>query len=316
MTDRLTDDIATRERVVLGRSGLSVSRLCLGTAGWSDERSPEPDSLATGLRFVDSPLNFIDTSNNYGESETRIGTLIARLGGQLPPGVILQTKLDRDPVTNDFSASRMRRSLDESLERLGIDRLPLLYLHDPENTSFDFAMSTGGPIEQLVAFRDAGIVDHIGISGAPVDLLTRFVDTGIFDVLITHSRYTLVDRAASGLIEHANENGLGVLNAAPFGGGILSTYPLAFTRYGYVEAPASVRQAAEAMGALLQSRGIPLAAAALQFSMRNPAIHSTIVGALTPEQLDGLLRLSNFPIPHETWAELDELAPHASTWLS
>jgi len=316
MTDRLTDEIATQDRVILGRSGLSVSRLCLGTAGWSDQRSPEPDSIATGLRFVDSPLNFMDTSNNYGESESRIGTLISQLGGQLPSGTILQTKLDRDPVTNDFSASRMRRSLDESLGRLGVDRLPLLYLHDPENTSYDFAMSAGGPVEQLIAFRDAGIVENIGISGAPVDLLTRFVDTGIFDVLITHSRYTLVDRAASDLIEHANEKGLGVLNAAPFGGGILSTYPLAFTRYGYVEAPASVRHAAESMGDMLQSRGIPLAAAALQFSMRNPAIHSTIVGALTPDQLDGLLQLSSYPIPHETWDELDELAPHASTWLS
>ena len=315
MSDHVTEVASVHDRVVLGRSGLSVTRLCLGTAGWSEARSPERDSIATGLRFADGPLNFMDTSNNYGESEERIGRLITRLGGRLPDGVVLQTKLDRDPVTNDFSAERMRRSLDESLERLGLDRIPLLYLHDPENTSYEFAMSADGPVQQLIAFRDAGIVDHIGISGAPVDLLTKFVDTGIFDVLITHSRYTLVDRAATGLIEHAYGRGLGVLNAAPFGGGILSTYPITFTRYGYQEATPSVRHAAEAMGALLHSRGIPLAAAALQFSMRNPAIHSTIVGALTPEQFDGLLQLSTHPIPNDVWAELDDLAPEADTWL-
>jgi D-threo-aldose 1-dehydrogenase len=316
MTEQLTDVSAGGARVELGRTRLSVSRLCLGTAGWSDGRSPEADSLATGLRFAQGPLNYLDTSNNYGDSEARIGTVIGMLGGRLPEGTILQTKLDRDPVTNDFSAARMRRSLEESLERLGVDRLPLLFLHDPENTTYDFAMSEGGPVEQLVAFRDEGIVGHIGISGAPVALLSRFVDTGIFDALITHSRYTLVDRSATRLIQHANEAGLGVLNAAPFGGGILSGFPLAFDMYGYQKASDAVRTAAQAMGEFLAPNGIPLAAAALQFSLRNPAIHSTIVGALTPGQFDGLLELATVPIPDEVWHELDQLAPDRATWLN
>lgn len=316
MTDQLADVRHEAERVELGRTGLRVSRLCLGTAGWAVGRSPEADSIATGMRFAEGPLNYLDTSNNYGDSETRIGKVISMLGGRLPEGTVLQTKLDRDPVTNDFSAARMRRSLEQSLERLGMDRLPLLFLHDPENTTYDFAMSKGGPVEQLVAFKDEGLVDHIGISGAPVEMLTRFVDTGLFDALITHSRYTLVDRSAAGLIEHANDLGLGVLNAAPMGGGILSVFPLAFDMYGYQRASATVREAAQAMGALLQERGIPLAAAALQFSLRNPSIHSTIVGALTPGQLDGLLELASLPIPDDVWSRLDELAPDRATWLN
>ncbi|HVX07035.1 aldo/keto reductase [Humibacter sp.] len=315
MEDQLVDVPFAAERVELGRTGLSVSRLCLGTAGWSDARSAEDDSIATALRFAEGPLNYLDTSNNYGQSEERIGKVIAMLGGRLPDGVVLQTKLDRDPVTNDFSAARMRRSLEESLSRLGVDRLPMLFLHDPENTTYEFAMSEGGPVEQLVAFRDEGIVDHIGISGAPVDLLTRFVDTGLFDALITHSRYTLVDHSATELIRHANESGLGVLNAAPFGGGILSSFPVQLDMYGYQTVSPAVLDAAQAMGALLQRHGIPLPAAALQFSMRNADIHSTIVGALTPDQLDGLFELAELPIADELWGELDALAPDPADWL-
>ncbi|MHA7984384.1 aldo/keto reductase [Rathayibacter sp. CAU 1779] len=315
MDDQLSEVPFAAERVELGRTGMTVSRLCLGTAGWSDGRSDESDSIATGLRFAEGPLNYLDTSNNYGQSEQRIGKLIAELGGRLPEDVVLQTKLDRDPITNDFSAERMRRSLEESLGRLGVDRLPMLFLHDPENTTYEFAMSEGGPVEQLVAFRDEGIVDHIGISGAPVDMLTRFVDTGIFDALITHSRYTLVDRSATELIKHASALGLGVLNAAPFGGGILSTHPVALDLYGYQKVSRPVLDAAHAMGELLDGYGIPLPAAALQFSMHNPAIHSTIVGALTPQQLDGLIELAALPIAESVWKELDDLAPGPADWL-
>ena len=166
---------ATR-RVPLGRTGLHVSPVCVGTAAWG-ATSPvhglvvhEEDAVATVLAMLDSPLNFIDTSNNYGdgESERRIGAALARR--PLPDDVVLQTKLDRDPTTNSFDADRMRRSLDESLERLGVDKVPLLYLHDPEHIPFDEAMAVGGPVEVLLALRAEGYADHVGISGGPATL--------------------------------------------------------------------------------------------------------------------------------------------------
>jgi D-threo-aldose 1-dehydrogenase len=306
---------AVRRR--LGSTGLEVSALCLGTAGWATDRSDASDSAATAARFFDGPLNFIDTSNNYGlgESELRLGEAISAAGGRVPSGVVLQTKLDRDPVTNSFSGDRMRRSLDESLTRLGVDRLPLLYLHDPENTTFEDTMSAGGAVETLVAMRDEGIVEHIGISGGPVPMLVDYIDTGVFEVLITHSRFTLLDRSAAPLLDHAVAANVGVLNAAPFGGGLLSEFPLSTREYGYTDARAETFAAANAIGLFLEQHGIPLRAAALQWSTRDSRIDSTIVGALTPKQLGNLIALAEYPIGAEVWEELETLAPDRSLWL-
>lgn len=310
------------ERVELGATKLSVSRMCLGTAGWVDDRSAESDSVQTAQRFFSGDLNMIDTSNNYGfgQSETRIGRVLGELGG-LPEGYVLQTKLDRHPLTNSFSGDRMKRSLEESLGRLGVDHLSVLYLHDPENTTFEDTMSRGGAVETLIGFKEQGIVDHIGIAGAPVPMMIDYVDTGLFDVLITHSRYTVLDRSAEPLIARASAAGIGVLNAAPFGGGLLSEFPFVTQpagrqEYGYNGVHARTLEAATAIGEMLASHGIPIAAAALQWSMRDSRIHSTIVGALTAAQLDDLMRLSEYEIPEQLWCELVDLAPAPEFWLA
>ncbi|MCX2750074.1 aldo/keto reductase [Arthrobacter sp. MI7-26] len=103
-------------------------------------------AVATVLSVFTSPINFMDTSNGYGHgaSERRIGEAIRRHGG-LPSGFVLATKADPDPRNGDFSAARIRASVEESLERLGLDRLQLLYLHDPERLSFEEGMAVGGP---------------------------------------------------------------------------------------------------------------------------------------------------------------------------
>lgn len=309
------------ERVELGATKLSVSRMCLGAAGWVDERSAESDSVQTANRFFSGELNMIDTSNNYGfgQSETRIGRVLHELGG-LPDGFVLQTKLDRHPLTGSFSGDRMKRSLEESLSRLGVDHLAVLYLHDPENTTFDDTMSSGGAVETLIGFKEQGIVDHIGIAGAPIPMMIDYVDTGVFDVLITHSRYTVLDRSAEPLLARATAAGIGVLNAAPFGGGLLAEFPFATqqpggAQYGYNEVHARTLQAATDIGQLLARHGIPIAAAALQWSLRDPRIHSTIVGALTAAQLDGLIRLGDHEISEQLWCEIVDLAPAPEFWL-
>src|SRR4051812_1214545 len=211
----------------LGRTGLSAPALCIGTSAIGSipriyGYEVGTDQALETLRAVfDGPIRFIDTSNSYGggESERRIGTVLRERGG-VPGDFLLSTKVDPD-ATGDFSGARVRRSLDESCERLGLDVLPLVYLHDPERIDFADATAPGGPVEALVALRDEGRIGHIGVAGGPVDLLRRFVGLGVFEAVITHNRFTLLDRSAEPLLHDCAEAGVAVVNGAPFGGGIL-----------------------------------------------------------------------------------------------
>ena len=141
---------ADRRPRPLGRTGLQVSPVCIGTSPLASMPAlygyevAGDRAEATILATLESPFNFMDTSNNYGGSaERRIGRALAAAGG-LPPEFVLATKVDADPGTGDFSGDRVKRSVEESLYRLGLDRVPLMYLHDPEyHLTFAEAMARG-----------------------------------------------------------------------------------------------------------------------------------------------------------------------------
>ncbi|WP_249336251.1 aldo/keto reductase [Sinomonas gamaensis] len=308
----------------LGSTGLKVTELCVGTSplasmsrlyGYdvSDERA-----VATIEAVLDSPIRFIDTSNGYGEhgeAEKRIGLALAARGG-LPADVVLATKVDPDPVTGDFSGKRVFASYEESLERLGVDRVPLLYLHDPERISFEEATAPDGAVEALVRLRDEGRVDYIGVAGGPVRLLAEYVETDVFDVLLSHNRYTLLDRSAASLFATAHERGIGVVNAAPFGGGMLAKGPDVQGKYGYGERDERIADAARAMAEACARHNVPLPAAALQFSLRAPFIDATVVGVSSPERVGQTLEYAALEIPEALWAELETMVPPTECWLN
>lgn len=308
----------------LGSTGLEVTALCVGTSPLASMKRlygyevPDERAVATIEAVLDSPIRFIDTSNGYGEdgsAERRIGAALRARGG-LPADVVLATKVDPDPETGAFDGARVRASFEESLERLGVGRVPLLYLHDPERISFDEAVGPGGAVEALVALKEAGAVDHVGVAGGPVELLQRYLDTGAFEVVLSHNRYTLLDRSAQGLFEAAYDRGIGVVNAAPYGGGMLAKGPDAQTKYGYGERDERVADAARAMQAACARLGVPLAAAALQFSLRAPFVDTTVVGVSSPERVAETVDFATREIPEELWAELDALVPPAELWLT
>ena len=330
MADDLTDDrhgVAyslpdPAERRAFGRTGLTVTPICIGTSplasmptlyGYAvDQELAE----ATVEAVLDGPFNFLDTSNNYGggSAEQRIGAVLRRRG--VPDGFVLATKADADPDSGDFSGERVRRSVEESLDRLGVAHVPMMYLHDPEyHVTFEQAMASGGPVEALVALRDAGVVGHLGIAGGPVELMRRFVGTGVFEAVINHNRWTLVNREADPLIDDAVERGIAFVNGAPYGGGMLVKGPDAQPRYAYRDTDESVRDAVRAMRRACDAHGVPLAAAALQFSMRDPRVTSTIVGISEPARIATTLDLATTPIPPELWDELDQCTPAYGGWL-
>jgi D-threo-aldose 1-dehydrogenase len=310
--DRVVDPSSRR---TLGSTGLSVSPVCIGCAPLGD--MPETFDYEVGeeraretLRAVfESPINFLDTAASYGdgESERRIGEVLKEMGG-LPGGVVLATKADRDLTTGDFSGGQMRRSVERSLRLLGMDRLQLVYLHDPEHESFEHMMADGGPVEVLTDLKEEGVIQHLGVAGGPIDLMIRFVETDLFEAVITHNRYTLVNRTADPLFDVASEHGVAALNAAPYGSGILAKGPDAYARYEYQEAPKEMVEQVRAMQEACREFDVPLAAAALQFSLKDPRIVSTIVGMTRPERIKQTLDLTVHPIPDELWTKLDSLA--------
>ncbi|HEX5204967.1 MAG TPA: aldo/keto reductase [Actinoplanes sp.] len=310
--------------IELGSTGLRVTPLCVGTSplasmpglyGYevSERRAVETvDAVLAG-----DAINFIDTSNGYGadgSAERRIGLALRGRGG-LPPGVVLATKVDPDPHSGDFSGKRVRRSLEESLERLGLDRVQLLHLHDPERISFAEGTAPGGPVETLAELKREGLAEHLGVAGGPVELMRQYLDIGVFEVVLTHNRYTLLDRSAEKLFRDAYARGIGVLNAAPYGGGMLAKGPEKQQKYAYGRRDDTIAAAAVAMRDAATRAGVPLAAAALQFSLRAPFVHSTVVGVSSPERVADTVALAGTAIPDALWAELDSLAPGPRLWL-
>ena len=297
------------EQRQLGRTGLTVTPVCVGTSTiglpfvYANEVTFE-EGVAAARAALAEPFNFVDTSNGYGTSEAMIGEALRELGG-LPPGVVLATKVDPKHPDPDFSGARVRRSVEESLERLGVDRLQLVHLHDPERVDFGDATGTGGAVEALVALREEGVIDHLGVAGFDIDLLGRYVGLGVFDVLLTHNRFTLIDQGASALMDDAVSRGVAVLNAAPYGGGMLAKGPDIVPRYCYAPASDDIVRRARAMKEICDAADVPLAAAALQFSMRDARITSTVVGMSRPERVAETVELATRDIPADVWQQLE-----------
>ncbi len=217
------------DRRPLGATGLAVTPLGVGCAPLGDMPDAfgygvaEEQALATYRAILDGPIPFLDTAAAYGdgESERRLGIVLRERGG-LPVGVVLATKADRDLQTGDFSGAQIRRSVERSLRLLGLDQLPLCYLHDPEVTTFEAAMAPGGPVEALRRCAAEGLVAHIGVAGGPIDLMTRYVETGLFAVALSHNRYTLLNKDAAAFWDVCRRHQVAAVNAAPYGGGMLA----------------------------------------------------------------------------------------------
>lgn len=300
------------EKIALGRSGLSVSRLCFGLApignmpdtygyGVGEERARE-----TVRAVFDSPVNFLDTSRNYGlgRSEERIGEVIRERNG-IPPGFVISSKLDRDMETRRFDGARARRSLDESLKTLGVDRIQLLHVHDPEHAAA-LAEVTGpkGAIAELFRMKEEGLAQAVGLAAGRVDIMMPLLKEWDFDALITHNRFTLVNRNAEEMMDYAVGRGIAVLNAAPYAGGVLAKGSGSHARYVYQEASAAMLEPIARVERICARHGIPPGAAALQFSIHDKRVASTVCGISRPERIAQTLEWARYPIPDAAWREL------------
>lgn len=303
----------------LGATGLSVTAVAVGGAplgsmpeNFGHEVSYD-DGVALAAYVLDSPVRVLDTANGYsgGESERRIGAAIAGRGG-LPEDFLVTTKVDARG--KDYSGDRVRASVAESQQRLGLDVLPLVYLHDPEYHDFDELSAPGGAVDTLMTLRDEGVVGHVGLAGGTVQEMQRYLALGGFEVLLVHNRWTLVDHSATELLAQAEDLGVAVVNAAVYGGGLLAK-PGSTTKYGYREASPVTLQAVEAMRGVCAEHGTDLATAALQASVRDPRVSTTVIGLSKPARLDALVAALGTELPDALFDALEDLRPPREHWL-
>ena len=303
------------EKIALGRTGLKISRLCFGLAPIGDMPDTYGHSVsleqahATVRAVFDSPVNFLDTSRNYGfgRSEQRIGDVIRERGG-IPEGFVISTKLDRDMDTLKFDASHARRSLEESLKTLGVSKVQLLHLHDPEYAS-ELSDVTGpkGAIAELFRMKEEGLCDAVGLAAGRVDIMMPMLRDWDFDALITHNRFTLVNRNAEEMMDLAMERGTAVLNAAPYAGGVLAKGSATHKRYVYQEASDAMLEPVRRVEQVCAEHGVAPGPAALQFSIRDPRVASTIIGVSKPERIASTIAWARQPIPQAAWDALAAL---------
>lgn len=256
-----------------------------------------------------SSVNFIDTSNNYGfgRSEKRIGDAIKARGG-LPEGFVISTKLDRDMETLRLDADRARRSLDESLTRLGVDHIQILHLHDPEHV-VDLSEVTrdGGATDELFKIKEEGLADAVGLAMGKNDLMLDLLKDWPFDALISHNRWTLLNRSADKIFDYAASQGMAILNAAPYAGGVLAKGASVMPKITYSPADESALTPVRQIEEICADHDVATGAAALQFSMRDPRIVSTICGVSKPERVEETLDWANAALPDTLWEALAEV---------
>ena len=302
-------------RTTVAQTTLDIPAICFGTSALGDMPDTygyavdEVRARATLNAIFDNEIGFIDTSRNYGSgrSEARIGATIRERGG-LPKDFIISSKLDRNMENNLFDGDRAKASLDESLKALGVSSIPLLHLHDPEYaSSLSDVTKKGGALDVLFRMKEQGLAQAVGLAAGRIDVMMRLLRDYPFDAIISHNRFTLLNRNGTEMFEFAKSRGIAVINAAPYASGILAKGATVQPLFAYQTADNTVVSRAKAIEAQCAKHGVPTGAAALQFSMRSPLIASTICGVSTPERVQQTIDWANYTIPDALWKDLAAL---------
>jgi D-threo-aldose 1-dehydrogenase len=303
-----------------------VRRLGLGCAPLGNLYAPvtDDDAVATVAAALHGGITTFDTAPLYGHglSEERLGlalrelgadraalTISTKVGRLLTPGVdtssIFVDTAPKKPVF-DFSADGVRRSLSESLDRLGLDRVDVALLHDPDDHAED---ALAGAFPALLRLRDEGAVDAIGAGMNQAALLERFVREVDLDCVLLAGRWTLLDQSGLGLLDLCRQRGVNVLVGGVFNSGLLADPDAAGATFDYAPAPAPLVARARAMREVCARHGVSLAAAALHFAASHPAVATVVVGARSPAEVTANIAAAASPVPVELWEELGHPVP-------
>ena len=292
---------------LLGNTGLQLPILSFGASSLGQEfRSVTLDEALRSVRVaLDGGLNFIDTSPFYGRgmSEVLLGIALRDVPRDQYK---LCTKLGRYDLQHfDFSARRVTESVDVSLHRLGTDHLDIVLCHDIEFVPMQQIVDETLPA--LRRLQQDGKVRCIGISGYPMKIFRFVLEQTDLDVVLSYNQYTLQNtRFADELIPYLKLKGVGVMNAGPFSARLLTNAPLP----KWLKEPEHVKAAARRAAEYCHEHGVDLAKLALQFSLANPDITTTIAGSANPDNIRKWVQWANEPIDAQLLAEVQKiLAP-------
>jgi D-threo-aldose 1-dehydrogenase len=310
-----------RERVPLGRTSLKVTRFGLGTAPLAGlfEEVAEAQALEVIGHAWQAGVRFFDTAPLYGHglAELRLGrvlrskprdeyTLATKVGRLLradappEPGQVYRGVPAVNP-TFDFTYDGVIRSVEESLERLGLERIDVLHIHDPDD-HYEAALS--GAYRALDRLRADGVIGAVGAGMNQAEMLTRFARDGNFDCFLLAGRYTLLDQVAlAELLPLCLEKGIAIIAGGVYNSGILAD-PKPGAHYNYRAAPAPLLERAQRIRAVCERHDVPLKAAAVQFPLGHPAVTTVVVGCRSKPQLEESIRMFETEIPPALWEEL------------
>jgi D-threo-aldose 1-dehydrogenase len=307
-------------------SAVSLTRLGYGTASIGNHSRALSDADADTILEAAwaSGIRHFDTAPHYGLgiAERRLGRFLTgrprgqfvvstKVGRLLQPNPAGAGRQDVEgfvvPATHrrvwDFSAAGVRRSLEESLGRLGLDRVDVLYLHDPERWDLQRGLADGLPA--LVKLRAEGLTTAIGIGSMETAALIAAARTGVADLLMVAGRYTLADQSGvDELLEACRDNKVGIVAAAVFNGGLLAGPVTGASTFDYEPAPAAVLARARHIEALCAEFDVPLRAVALQYPLREPLVRSVVVGGTSPDQVRQNAVDIARDIPPQLWERL------------
>ena len=276
----------------LGKTGLKVSALSFGASSLGGVFKPVDESVAirTVHTALESGINFIDVSPFYGytKAETVLGKA---LKGIPRDRYFLATKVGRyGDAEFDFSAKRSAASVDESLERLGIDYIDIIQSHD--NEYGDLSQVINETIPALRQIQKQGKARFVGVTGYPLKIFRTILSTTELDTILSYNHYSLNDTSLAGLLPWLRQKGVGIINASPVSQGLLTNHELP----AWHPAPEDVRKACAEAAAYCRSQGTDIAKLAMQFSLSNPEIDTTLVGTADPANIEKNVRWIEEPI--------------------
>ncbi len=314
--------------VPIGKTGISVTNLGLGGAALSGMSLSgnlfggvaKDDALSTIVKAFEAGVAYFDTAPLYGsgESEYRMGKA---LSGKPRTSFVISTKVGRllikgstdslnirsslSPVF-DMTREGILRSLDESLKRLGMDSVEIVYLHDPDVGNLE-KEACDSAIPAMLELREQGAVKAIGLGMNQWEMAARMVRRFNLDIVLLAGRYTLLEQGAlKEFMPLCLERGISVVIGGPYNSGILSRDLSGPVSYNYDYAPMSLVTRAKKLRDICAKHGTPLKAAALQFAMAHPAVVSVIPGAQSPTEVIENIEMSSFNIPTALWEELKD----------
>ena len=307
----------------IGTTGVSVTALGLGGAPLGGLFTPvgAENAVRTVRHGYELGIRFFDTAPLYGrgKSERFYGQALSDYDRD---SYILSSKVGRvldlnDAATHeddiyvelppydvvfDFSRDGVLRSIEESLQRLGLDRLDIALIHDPDD-HWEQAITEAYPT--LAELRSQGVVSAIGAGMNQWEMPARFAREGDFDCFLLAGRYTLLDHSGlEELLPLCEEKSVSVILGGPYNSGVLASDLGPDTTYFYERTPPEVLETAKRIKAVCDRHDVPLKAAALQFGLAHPAVSATIPGPRAPDEVSENLAMASFDTPPDLWAEL------------